>query len=63
MAFMRPKAPSTAAAPPPPVAEDTAAAQQDYADRLRQRRGRAASVLTKPGQQQPQTAAKQLLGQ
>ena len=61
MGFLRPKI-STPEPPPPPAIEDTEAAKQDYADALRRRKGRAASVLTQPGQPQPQTAAKVLLG-
>lgn len=61
MGFLRPKVP-TQAPPPPPVVEDTDAAKQEYQDRMRQRRGRASSILTQPGQTQ-QTAAKTLLGQ
>lgn len=55
--------PKPVQAPPPPVIEDTEATQQDYADMLRRRRGRAASILSdKAPQQQPQTASKVLLG-
>lgn len=48
--------------PPPPTIEDTEGAQQDEADRLRRRRGRAASVLTQGQAGVPQTAGKVLLG-
>lgn len=63
MGFLRPKTPSVQA-PPPPVVEDTDATKQDYADSLRRRRGRAASILTtKAEASQPvNTAAKTLLG-
>ena len=61
MGFMRPKI-STPPPPIPPVVEDTEGAKQDYQDRMRNRRGRAASVLFRAGQQEPQTAAKALLG-
>ena len=54
--------PKPVKAPPPPVIEDTEATQQDYADMLRRRRGRAASILSDKAPQQPQTAAKVLLG-
>lgn len=58
MSFFSPK---TSSAPPPPVIADTSATQQDYADQLRHRQGRAAAILTQTGQQ-PQTASKTLLG-
>lgn len=58
MSFLSPK---TSAAPPPPTVEDTAATQQDYADQLRRRQGRASAILTQSGPP-AQTAAKQLLG-
>jgi hypothetical protein len=61
---MSSSSPKPVKAPPPPVIEDTEAVQQDYADMLRRRRGRAASILsdTPKGQQAPQTASKVLLG-
>lgn len=59
---MNPKA-ATPNPPPPPVIEDTEARQQDEADRLRSRRGRAAAVLTRGNAGVPMTAAKTLLGQ
>jgi hypothetical protein len=66
MGFFRPNVPAPAPAPPPPVIEDTAAKAQEQADLLRQRRGRASSILTqKPGaggMQAPVTSAKELLG-
>jgi hypothetical protein len=54
--------PKVTAAPPPPVIEDTQAAQQDYADMLRRRQGRASSILHDKSAPAPQTAAKVLLG-
>lgn len=48
--------------PPPPVIEDTEAKQQDEADRLRMRKGRAAANLTQGAAGVPMTAAKVLLG-
>ena len=48
--------------PPPPTIEDTEGAQQDEADRLRRRKGRAAAVLTQGQAGVPQTAGKVLLG-
>lgn len=59
MSSSRPRA---VQAPPPPVIEDTDATQQDYADMLRRRKGRAASILHDKSAPKPQTAAKQLLG-
>lgn len=61
MGFLRPKVPTPTPAPPP-VVEDTEGVKQDYQDQLRRRRGRAASLLTQPGAQPVQTAAKTLLG-
>lgn len=63
MGFLRPKVPSVQA-PPPPTIEDTEATKQDYADALRRRRGRAASILTdqRKGSAPVSTAAKTLLG-
>lgn len=61
MGFLRPKV-TTQAPPPPPVIEDTQAVQQDYADKLKRRRGRAASILSTPQASPVQTAAKTLLG-
>lgn len=61
MGFMSPKI-SAPPPPIPPVVEDTEGAKQDYQDRMRARRGRAASILTKAVQPAPQTAAKALLG-
>jgi len=53
--------------PEPPAAPtvDEARQSQDITDRMRKRRGRAASVLTGPkgDPAAPATAAKQLLGQ
>ena len=57
-----PKMPGVPDAPPPPVIEDTQGAQQDEADRLRRRRGRAASFLSGNSLGQPATASKVLLG-
>lgn len=61
MSFLQPKV-SQAPAPAPPVIEDTSATQQQYADQLRQRKGRAAAVLTGGNAGTPTTAAKTLLG-
>ena len=60
MSFFKPKTP---AAPPPPTMEDTAAVQQQTADQLRARQGRASAILTGyGGAATPQTASKTLLG-
>lgn len=53
-----------AAPPPPPTVDDTAGAQQDYADQLAKRKGRASTILTNSSSQgAPTTASKTLLGQ
>ena len=62
MSFLTPKV-KTMPAPPPPVIEDTAGKEQEQADMLRRRRGRAASILSDRTGALPVTAAKQLLGQ
>lgn len=62
MSFLMPSAPAVAPPPAPPTIEDTAAKEQEQADRLRRRKGRAAAILDKAGTV-PQTASKQLLGQ
>jgi hypothetical protein len=54
--------PKTATPGPPPVIEDTAGRQQDEADRIRMRKGRASAILTPGGAGTPLTAAKTLLG-
>lgn len=56
------KVPTPPNAPPPPVIEDTEGRQQDEADRLRRRRGRAAADMTRGNAGVPMTAAKALLG-
>lgn len=61
MSFMRPKV-QAQAAPPPPVIEDTAAKEQEQADLLRKRQGRASQVLMRGGAERPQTATQVLLG-
>lgn len=61
MSFLQPKQ-SNPPAPAPPVIEDTAATQQQAADRLRMRQGRASAILTQGNPGTPQTAAKTLLG-
>ena len=62
MSFFMPKQQS-APAPAPPTLTDTDGAQQDYADMLRKRQGRAAAILTGPqGAGTPTTATKTLLG-
>jgi hypothetical protein len=62
MSFLQPKQ-TSAPAPAPPVLEDTSATQQQTADQLRMRKGRAAAILTGPGGAGvPQTASKTLLG-
>lgn len=48
--------------PAPPILEDVAGREQDTADMLRRRRGRAASVLTDGNAGVPMTASKTLLG-
>lgn len=58
---LNPEGPSPDA-PPPPVIEDTEGRQQDEADRLRRRKGRAAAVLTNGAPGVPMTATKILLG-
>ncbi len=58
-----PRNPGAPTAPPPPIIEDTEGRQQDTADMLRRRRGRAASVLTDGNAGVPMTASKTLLGQ
>jgi len=60
---LRPRKPDAPGAPPPPIIEDTAGREQDTADMLRRRRGRAASVLTDGNAGVPLTASKTLLGQ
>lgn len=54
--------PKTANIPPPPVIEDTAGREQDTADALRRRKGRAASILSGGDAGVPLTAGKTLLG-
>lgn len=61
MSFLAPKAPTPAPLPAPPAPEDTAAKQRQYEDMLRQRRGRAAAILSQRGDL-PATASKTLLG-
>jgi len=62
MSFFRPKV-TQAAPPPPPVIEDTAAKEQEMADALRRRQGRASQVLTGGmGGGRPMTAYQTLLG-
>lgn len=56
------KAPKVAAIAPPPVIEDTAGREQDTADALRRRKGRAAAVLSGGDAGVPMTASKTLLG-
>lgn len=62
MSFLQPKQ-TNPPAPAPPVIEDTAATQQQTADKLRMRKGRAAAILTPAGGAgTPMTASKTLLG-
>lgn len=61
MSFLQPKV-TNPPAPAPPVLEDTAATQQQYADQLAQRKGRASAILTQGNPGTPQTASKTLLG-
>lgn len=61
MSFLQPKQ-TSAPAPAPPVIEDTSAAQQQAADQLRMRKGRASAILTGGNPGTPTTAAKTLLG-
>lgn len=56
------KDPEAVDAPPPPIIEDTEARQQDTADMLRKRKGRAAAMLTGGNAGAPQTASRTLLG-
>jgi hypothetical protein len=62
MSFLQPKQ-TNPPAPAPPVLEDTGAMQQQTADQLRMRKGRASAILTPAGGAgTPQTASKTLLG-
>lgn len=61
MSFLQPKV-TQAPAPAPPVIEDTSATQQQTADQLRMRKGRAAAILTNGNPGTATTAAKTLLG-
>jgi len=60
--FETPEIPAPVIPPPPPTVDD-AAARQKSSDKLRQRRGRAATVLTSPeGINASNTGAPTLLG-
>lgn len=61
MSFLQPKQ-TNPPAPAPPVIEDTYATQQQTADQLRMRKGRASAILTQGNPGTPMTASKTLLG-